>query len=148
MPDGAGAVPATRAQKAIKPPTLLQPSKVADAFDEAPIPVADVQTPVEREDFGEATVVAEVPDALIRATARNESSAIDEAVHYREIFEQFVDTKKKCGEPTANLTYEKFVTKLEANREQIASRYACRSVRFQVYVKDGKAALKATPVKA
>ena len=68
-------------------------------------------------------------------------------MHYREIFEQFVDTKKKCGEPTANLTYEKFVTKLEANREQIVSRYACRSVRFQVYVKDGKAALKATPVK-
>ncbi|HZA15077.1 MAG TPA: MXAN_5187 C-terminal domain-containing protein [Myxococcaceae bacterium] len=27
------------------------------------------------------------------------------------------------------------------------SRYNCRTVRFQVYVKEGKAALKATPVK-
>jgi hypothetical protein len=27
-------------------------------------------------------------------------------------------------------------------------KYNCKSVKFQVYVKDGKAALKATPVKA
>jgi hypothetical protein len=139
--------PPGRGFKAQKPPTLVQAAPVADAFDEAPIPQPDVQPVAEREIFhGEATVVAEVPENLLRQSAR-EDSALDEAVHYREIFEQFVDTKKRCGEPTANLTYEKFVTKLEANREQIVSKYTCKSVRFQVYVKDGKAALKATPVK-
>jgi hypothetical protein len=30
----------------------------------------------------------------------------------------------------------------------LVEKYSCRTVRFQVYVKDGKAALKATPVKS
>ena len=33
------------------------------------------------------------------------------------------------------------------NKEQLVQKYACRTVKFQVYVKEGKAALKATPVK-
>ena len=36
---------------------------------------------------------------------------------------------------------------LRKNKEQLVAKYNCRTVRFQVYVKDGKAALKATPVK-
>ena len=35
----------------------------------------------------------------------------------------------------------------EQSREQIMRQHNCRAVRFHVYVKDGKAALKATPVK-
>ena len=33
------------------------------------------------------------------------------------------------------------------NRDDLKSKTGCREVRFTVYVKDGKAALKATPVK-
>jgi hypothetical protein len=40
------------------------------------------------------------------------------------------------------------LTKLIRNREQLVKKYQCRTVRFQVYEKDGKAALKATPVRA
>ena len=36
---------------------------------------------------------------------------------------------------------------LRKNKEQLVAKYNCRTVKFQVYVKDGKAALKATPVK-
>jgi hypothetical protein len=67
--------------------------------------------------------------------------------HFQEIYQEFLDAKRRCGEPTENLTFEKFSTKLRGNRDELIKRFGCRTVRFQVYVKDGKAALKATPVK-
>jgi hypothetical protein len=72
--------------------------------------------------------------------------AADEA-HFEEVFREFIATRERCGEPADGLTYDKFVAKLRKNREQLVQKYACRTVRFQVYVKEGKAALKATPVK-
>jgi len=63
------------------------------------------------------------------------------------VFREFIATRERCGEPADGLTYDKFVAKLRKNREQLVQKYACRTVRFQVYVKEGKAALKATPVK-
>jgi hypothetical protein len=45
------------------------------------------------------------------------------------------------------MTYDKFAAKLRKNKEQLVAKDNCKTVRFQVYVKDGKAALKATPVK-
>jgi hypothetical protein len=60
-----------------------------------------------------------------------------------------VATRRECGESTAELTFEKFTVTLRKNREQImTSRPDAASVRFSVYVKDGKAALKASPTKA
>jgi hypothetical protein len=67
--------------------------------------------------------------------------------HFQEVFRDFVATREKCGEAADGLTYEKFKTKLLKNKEQLVTKYQCRTVRFQVYVKEGKAALKATPVK-
>jgi len=46
-----------------------------------------------------------------------------------------------------NLTLERFEAKLQQNRQSLLERYKCKSVKFQVYIKDGKAAIKATPVK-
>ena len=63
------------------------------------------------------------------------------------MFEQFVNLKKSCGEPVAGLTYDKFAEKLRKNRDDLVAKTACKQVKFTVYVKDGKAALKATPVK-
>ena len=68
-------------------------------------------------------------------------------VHFHEVFEQFIQTKKQCGEPVAGLTANKFVEKLRKNSSALKARYRCNSVKFQVYVKNGKAALKATPIK-
>ncbi|MBX3161321.1 MAG: hypothetical protein KF773_35490 [Deltaproteobacteria bacterium] len=63
------------------------------------------------------------------------------------MFDQFIALKKSCNEQTSGLTYEKFTEKLIKNRDDLMSKTGCRDVRFTVYVKDGKAALKATPVK-
>jgi hypothetical protein len=67
--------------------------------------------------------------------------------YFKQIFDQFVSMKRSCNEPIAGLVYERFAEKLVKNREDLMLKTGCRDVRFTVYVKDGKAALKATPVK-
>ncbi len=68
-------------------------------------------------------------------------------VHYREVYQRFVEVRLECREPTDDLTYDKFTAKLAQSRDAVMSKHTCQDVRFQVYVKNGKAALKATPVK-
>jgi len=67
--------------------------------------------------------------------------------YFKQVYDQFLSVKQSCGEPTAGLTYQKFSEKLVKNRDDLKSKTGCKEVRFTVYVKDGKAALKATPVK-
>ena len=71
----------------------------------------------------------------------------DEEAYFRSVFDEFVALKAKCGEPTAGLTYAKFVDKLRKNQDELMAKPGTVGVRFSVYVKDGKAALKATPIK-
>jgi hypothetical protein len=67
--------------------------------------------------------------------------------YFKQVYDQFVSVKKSCNEPVSGLTYQKFADKLVKNRDDLMAKTGCREVRFTVYVKDGKAALKATPVK-
>ncbi len=71
----------------------------------------------------------------------------DVEAHFKKVFEQFVETKKQCGEDVSGVTYEAFRVKLVKNRSQIMASQGCRDVSFRVHVKNGKAALKATPIK-
>jgi hypothetical protein len=136
-----------------------------------PFALASAQTP----DNPETTRVAAIPRELLQASARPQTSeaipmpaprpvapppaaiplpglgnsavALSEEQHFQEVFREFLTTRERCGEPADGLTYDKFVQKLRKNKEQLVQKYACKTVRFQVYVKEGKAALKATPVK-
>ncbi|MEL6188907.1 MAG: MXAN_5187 C-terminal domain-containing protein [Myxococcota bacterium] len=56
--------------------------------------------------------------------------------------------QRQCGEQTKDVAFERFQKKLKKNRAKLIDKYNCKTVRFQVYEKDGKAALKATPVRA
>jgi hypothetical protein len=89
----------------------------------------------------EATVIAEVSEQLRDALREDEP-------HYREVFDQYVELRRQCGESTSELSFDKFVLTLRKNRDQILmTRPEVKQVRFTVYVKAGKAALKATPSK-
>jgi hypothetical protein len=66
---------------------------------------------------------------------------------WRQVFEEFVATKRECGESLDGFTYEKFEQTLKKNQEALIQRHGAARVRFSVYVKDGKAALKASPLK-
>ncbi len=67
--------------------------------------------------------------------------------YFKQVYDQFVAVKQSCNESTTGLTYTKFSEKLIKNRDDLMQKTGCKEVRFTVYVKDGKAALKATPVK-
>jgi hypothetical protein len=73
--------------------------------------------------------------------------AAELAEYFEQVYNQFVAVKRQCGESTDNLTLERFEKKLQQNRDNLIERYKCKSVKFQVYIKDGKAAIKATPIK-
>ena len=130
--------------------------------------------PAQRMDLEDesATRVAAIPEELIKASARQSGEvpavglrgsspssrlpvaspiapmgAGGEEAHFQDVFREFVSTRERCGEPSDGLTFEKFSAKLRKNKDQLVQKYNCKTVRFQVYVKDGKAALKATPVK-
>ncbi len=94
------------------------------------------------EDEGQ-TMVAQIPEELLAAT----SEANDEEAQFRQVFEEFVATKRECGESTAGLTFERFSQTLRKNRDAIISKHGAKGVRFTVYKKNGKAALKATPTR-
>ncbi|TPV94941.1 MAG: hypothetical protein B7733_12540 [Myxococcales bacterium FL481] len=70
-----------------------------------------------------------------------------EGEDYRDVFEQFVKTKKACGERLDGLTFERFAAKLKHNAKTLSKGDPSVRVRFTVYVKDGVAAIKAKVAK-
>lgn len=74
------------------------------------------------------------------------SSSPDQA-EWQAVYQEFVQLKQQCGENTEGFTYEKFEQTLKKNQEALMNRHGAKRVKFSVYVKDGKAALKASPLK-
>lgn len=102
------------------------------------------------EEIGEAadepTRIQLAPAELLEA-AQSAFDPLDRGEReIRRLFESFRATKMECGEAVAGLTLEKFKASIEKNRDAIMQKQKCRDVQFSVYVKAGKAALKATPV--
>ena len=126
---GSSSSPSLPLPPSIKPAPWAQ-QLPAEAIDEENADDANRQMPE-----GEATRV--VPYDLQE----------EEDAHFRHVFDDFVETKRSCGEPTAGLTQAKFLQKLRDNKSALVAKHACRTVRFSVYVKDGKAALRATPIR-
>lgn len=95
-----------------------------------------------------ATTVAEIPQEIIAQIQKPIPEPEDpELAHFKQVFEEYVAMRESLGEPTAGLTFERFETTLRKNRDAIVERHGVSTVRFTVYNKDGKAALRATPVK-
>ncbi len=96
-------------------------------------------------DEEEATMVGQVPaDVLLAATGQMATGGEQD---WKQIYEEFRRTKMQCGEPVDQLTFAKFEQTLAKNRDQLIQKHNCKRVRFSVYVKEGRASLKATPVK-
>jgi len=116
------------------PPPLAQPPP--------PLPLSSASEADE-----EQTMVGAVPAELLAQATGDGRGASEETGEWVSTYEDFIRTKKQCGEPTDGLTFEKFAQTLRKNRDQLMARHACKRVKFSVYVKDGRASLKATPVK-
>ena len=104
---------------------------------------------------GDSTVVRPVAMDLLAASRESETTAVgpppertDQGLerYYREVFDELVATKAACGESVEAVDFSRFRAKLQRTRKALMDRFKCHDVRFRVYVKDGKAALKAAPV--
>lgn len=114
----------------------------------APSSTRDTSPRDEEDDDNAPTKVAALPKHLIPDKLPDQKEdAVDEETEWRKVYADFVSMKKKFGEPTEKLTYEKFRGTLMRNREALVSRHNCARVKFRVYEKQGRAALKASPVK-
>lgn len=105
----------------------------------------------------QATRVGAAPEQVLAAAAQIRGEVappqsgggpdVTTLAEWRTVFEDFLATKKTCGENVDGLTFEKFQTTLRKNRDALLQRHGTKRVKFSVYVKEGKAALKATPLK-
>jgi hypothetical protein len=59
----------------------------------------------------------------------------------RQLYAQYVDTKRKHNESTAGVTYEGLKKSLQDSSERLRAKHG-KSVDFEVTVKDGKTILR------
>jgi len=132
------------------------------ALREAAVPAAAPAPPAEGTDAGpwaanapaEEPAPAPPPEAAPEpapAEPPAEEGAVELAAsdeeHWRVVYQEFITARKGSGESVEGVTYERFRLKLKENRDQLVAKYACKTARFQVYLKQGRAALKASPVR-
>jgi hypothetical protein len=147
-PPNAGRAPPPPARPHQPPPVAGRP-----AGGPAPAAMAKPAAPAvaklnDDEDGDEdQTMVGAVPAELLAQATGENRAASDEASEWLSVYEDFVRTKKQCGEPTDGLSFDKFSQTLKKNRDALVQRHGCKRVKFSVYVKEGRASLKATPVR-
>lgn len=100
------------------------------------------------EEEDEETKIGKPSEALLSASGAGPTAIADGGTQeWRIVYEDFLRVKRECGEPTDGLTFEKFQQTLKKNRDALMQRHGCKRVKFSVYVKEGRASLKATPVR-
>ena len=67
--------------------------------------------------------------------------------HWRETFDRFRELKAQLGEPGDRISFERFAAKLKKNRADLVAKHNCKGVRFSVYEKEGKAAIRASAIR-
>ncbi len=66
---------------------------------------------------------------------------------WTEVYHDFVRIKQDCGEAVEGFTFERFSATLRKNRDTLMREHGVQHVQFSAYVKQGRAALKAKPVR-
>ena len=77
--------------------------------------------------------------------ATSPHSATDPDVSFYQVFQEYVQARERCRESVEGLSYDLFRKRLADSRATIIRDHGCHSVEFHVYIKDGKAALRAVP---
>jgi len=75
------------------------------------------------------------------------SEAADGIDAERETIAAYLDARLACGQANKGLSEAKVRSILEDQRKTLKAKYGCRDIQFRVEVIDGKAMLKASPVR-
>ncbi len=65
----------------------------------------------------------------------------------RRLYKAYVAAKRRTGESTEGLTYDRLVRTLQRQVPAIQAKTGCRRVDFKIQIQGGKAILKAVPIK-
>lgn len=77
------------------------------------------------------------PRTFVCADARRDVSTI------KDVYESFVDAKRRCGEPTDDLSFARFHRMIAEKSDALKDRAGCERVQFSIAVKDGRVSFKA-----
>lgn len=105
---------------------------------------AESQKAAEALKAAEAQKVADAQKAAPRPGAPHELVSED---RLQRVYQDFIDARRFCGEPVEGLAYERIRDKLLAEAPKIAEKTHSSRVDFQVVIRDGRAVLKAVPVR-
>jgi hypothetical protein len=84
-----------------------------------------------------AAPAAEGPRTFVCADARKDVKTV------KSLFETLVEAKRRCGEPTDDLSFARFHRMITEKAEALKSRSGCERVHFSVGVKEGRVSFKA-----
>lgn len=120
----------------------------AAAFVPPPIPAMPGQSPA----FAEPEHAFAAPAAVATAHAGAAdpilmNGAGDVDPEWTRVYHDFVRIKQDCGEAIDGFTFERFTATLRKNRDTLMREHGVQHVQFSAYVKQGRAALKAKPVR-
>lgn len=63
----------------------------------------------------------------------------------RGVYRAYVEAKRRCNEDTTRLSFDAVVSSLKRQVPELLERHNARDVEYRVFVKDGKAILRAVP---
>ena len=63
----------------------------------------------------------------------------------RSVYRAYVEAKRRCNEDTTRLSFDAVVASLKRQVPELLERHNARDVEYRVFVKDGKAILRAVP---
>jgi hypothetical protein len=146
--------PPRRASRAEALPAVNAPPDLGyDAFP-ATSAAAVVSPPaMPASDYGYATASPDVGHGEVSGAhgAGHDGSGTNGAdvvePEWTQVYHDFVRIKQDCGEAIDGFTFERFTSTLRKNRDTLMQQHGVQHVQFSAYVKQGRAALKAKPVR-
>lgn len=145
-----GAIPPRRPRPAEEPAAHaeafpMMAGSAAVAFPPA-LPEPEPSPPVPRVAAVDARYPA-VGHSAANSAADLSNGAGEHEPEWMQVYHDFVRLKQDCGEAVEGFTFERFTQTLRKNRDTLMRDHGVQRVHFSAYVKQGRAALKAKPVR-
>jgi len=121
------------------------------SFAPSPAPVAEKPGAAKATPTGKAAAVAKpgtpevgAPEPQIHIAGSAPPDPLAET-RLRSVYRAYVEAKRRCNEDTTRLSFDAVVSSLKRQVPELLERHNARDVEYRVFVKDGKAILRAVP---
>jgi hypothetical protein len=126
-----------------EPPTRVADIGDLQALRESAAAGEELKLPQEDDEAGmEEAGMAEEPEEEPSKEPAAPKEETEEERYYREMYQNFVRAKKEVGEKVEKLNLDRFVRKLKKQEEVLKAKHGCKSVRFQVTVRNNQVSLR------